>query len=107
MDEKEIYQRFRQSMEAYQQQTNLMPTRDTQDGIFWGVQWADSHKLPNAKAKAFYELVKELRTAQICYFKTGSQDWLKKSKALEGRVDAIIRETEEKLQGQQQINFNP
>lgn len=105
MDEMDIYQRCEKAIEGYAQHTNVLPPKETQDGISWGVQWADSHKLPNAKAKSFYELVKELRTAQICYFKTRSHDWLQKSKALEDRVDTIIRETEAKLQGQQQINF--
>lgn len=105
MDEMEIYQRCEKAIEGYAQQTNVLPPKENQDGISWGVQWADKHKIPNAKAKAFYELVKEMRTAQLCYFKTRSQDWLRKSKALEDRVDTIIRETEEKLQGQQQINF--
>ena len=106
MDELDIYKRCEKAIEGYAQQTNVMPSKDAMDWICWGVQWADGHRLPNSKAKAFYELVKEMRTAQLCYFKTRSQDWLRKSKALEDRVDTIIRETEAKLYGQQQINFN-
>lgn len=101
----DIYQRCEKAIEGYAQQTNVLPPKETQDGISYGVQWADSHKLQNAKARQFYDLVKQMRTAQICYFKTRSQEWLTKSQELERKCDEIIRETEAKIAGQQQINF--
>ena len=54
-------------------------------------------------AKEFFGLVKEMRFAQIEYFKTRSSDSLKRSKALEKRVDNEIERVEkvmnEKKQG--------
>ncbi len=41
----------------------------------------------------FRHLVKQMRTEQRRYFKTRSQDALKKSKALEKRVDDELDET--------------
>ena len=54
-------------------------------------------------AKEFFGLVKEMRTQQKEYFKTRSSDVLRKSKALEKRVDDEIERVEkvmnEKKQG--------
>ena len=54
-------------------------------------------------AKEFFSLVKEMRLQQKEYFKTRSSDALKKSKALEKRVDDEIERVEkvmnEKKQG--------
>lgn len=54
-------------------------------------------------AKEFFGLVKEMRLQQKEYFKTRSSDVLKKSKALEKRVDDEIERVEkvmnEKKQG--------
>lgn len=54
-------------------------------------------------AKEFFGLVKEMRLQQKEYFKTRSSDVLKKSKALENRVDDEIERVEkvinEKKQG--------
>lgn len=54
-------------------------------------------------AKEFFSLVKEMRLQQKEYFKTRSSDVLKKSKALEKRVDDEIERVEkvmnEKKQG--------
>lgn len=38
----------------------------------------------------FYSLVREMRKAQIEYFRTRSQDSLKRSKALEKKVDEAL-----------------
>lgn len=45
-------------------------------------------------AKEFFSLVKEMRLQQKEYFKTRSSDVLKKSKALEKRVDDEISRVE-------------
>ena len=45
-------------------------------------------------AKEFFGLVKEMRQQQKEYFKTRSSDVLKKSKALEKRVDDEISRVE-------------
>lgn len=54
-------------------------------------------------AKEFFGLVKEMRLQQKEYFKTRSSDVLRKSKALEKRVDDEIERVEkvmnEKKQG--------
>lgn len=54
-------------------------------------------------AKEFFGLVKEMRSAQIEYFKTRTPVSLKRSKALEKRVDdeveRVERVTGEKKQG--------
>lgn len=54
-------------------------------------------------AKEFFGLVKEMRVQQKEYFKTRSSDVLRKSKALEKRVDDEIERVEkvmnEKKQG--------
>ena len=54
-------------------------------------------------AKEFFGLVKEMRLQQKEYFKTRASDVLKKSKALEKRVDDEIERVEkvmnEKKQG--------
>jgi hypothetical protein len=54
-------------------------------------------------AKEFFGLVKEMRIQQKQYFKTRSSDVLRKSKALEKRVDDEIERVEkvmnEKKQG--------
>lgn len=54
-------------------------------------------------AKEFFGLVKEMRVQQKEYFKTRSADVLRKSKALEKRVDDEIERVEkvmnEKKQG--------
>lgn len=43
------------------------------------------------KTKEFIELVKMMRDAQKEYFKTRDRDVLVKSKALEARVDEIVK----------------
>ena len=45
---------------------------------------------PNNNEAAFRALVKDMREAQKDYFRTRSQDALKRSKALERRVDSEL-----------------
>ena len=52
-------------------------------------------------AKEFFSLVKEMRLQQKEYFKTRSSDVLKKSKALEKRVDDEISRVERILNEKQ------
>ena len=49
-------------------------------------------------AKAFFMLVREMRTAQKDYFRLRSHDALAKSKALERKVDAEISRVENILE---------
>lgn len=53
-------------------------------------------------AKEFFGLVKEMRLQQKEYFKTRSSDVLKKSKALEKRVDDEIERVEKVMNEKQQ-----
>ena len=55
-------------------------------------------------AKAFFGLVKEMRLQQKEYFKTRSSDVLKKSKALEKRVDDEIARVERILSEREKNN---
>ncbi len=61
------------------------------------------------KAREFYELVKSMRSYQKAYFaaEKGTQekkDYLQQSKTLEYKVDTIIKQTEEKIQGLNMFN---
>lgn len=53
-------------------------------------------------AKEFFGLVKEMRFTQVEYFKTRSSASLKKSKALEKRVDDEIARVEKVLNEKKQ-----
>ena len=44
--------------------------------------------------RQFYEKVKEMRQAQMLYFKTKRTDYLRKSKALEKEIDREIERVE-------------
>ena len=55
-------------------------------------------------AKDFFGLVKEMRLQQKEYFKTRSSDVLKKSKALEKRVDDEIARVERILSKREKNN---
>lgn len=55
-------------------------------------------------AKEFFGLVKEMRLKQKEYFKTRSSDVLKKSKALEKRVDDEIARVERILSEREKNN---
>ena len=55
-------------------------------------------------AKDFFGLVKELRLQQKEYFKTRASDVLKKSKALEKRVDDEIARVERILSEREKNN---
>lgn len=55
-------------------------------------------------AKEFFGLVKEMRLQQKEYFKTRSSDVLKKSKALEKRVDDEIARVERILSEREKNN---
>ena len=55
-------------------------------------------------AKEFFSLVKEMRLQQKEYFKTRSSDVLKKSKALEKRVDDEISRVERILSEREKNN---
>lgn len=55
-------------------------------------------------AKDFFGLVKEMRLQQKEYFKTRSSDVLKKSKALEKRVDDEISRVERILSEREKNN---
>lgn len=55
-------------------------------------------------AKDFFGLVKEMRLQQKEYFKTRSSDVLKKSKALEKRVDDEIARVERILSEREKNN---
>ena len=55
-------------------------------------------------AKEFFGLVKEMRLQQKEYFKTRSSDVLKKSKALEKRVDDEISRVERILSEREKNN---
>lgn len=61
------------------------------------------------KAFEFYSLVKSMRSYQKQYFaaEKGTQekkDYLQQSKTLEYKVDTIIKQTEEKIQGLNMFN---
>lgn len=50
-------------------------------------------------AKEFFDLVAEMRTAQKCYFKFRTMNYLNQSKKLEKQVDDEIRRVERIVSG--------
>ena len=55
--------------------------------------------------RQFYEKVKEMRQAQIFYFKTKRTDYLRKSKALEKEIDREIERVEKILSPSGNLNL--
>lgn len=58
-------------------------------------------------AKAFYDLVKEMRENQRNYFQTRQNRFLSKAKQLERQVDAEITRVERVLSGEKSFFDNP
>jgi len=53
--------------------------------------------------KEFYEAVKDMRKIQKEYFRSRSQEALRKSKEAESKVDKLIKSIEEKRNPQQRL----
>lgn len=58
-------------------------------------------------AKAFYDLVKEMRENQRNYFQTRQNRFLSRAKQLERQVDAEITRVERVLSGEKSLFDNP
>ena len=58
-------------------------------------------------AKAFYDLVKEMRENQRNYFQTRQNRFLSRAKQLERQIDAEITRVERVLSGEKSLFDNP